>query len=58
LRETPTANRNLSRFLIFHARNAMGKTFLALEKPEETLDKTRQKPASRQSLLHEKSNFV
>jgi hypothetical protein len=36
----------------------MGKTFLALEKPEKTLDKTPQKPASSQSLLHENSNFV
>jgi hypothetical protein len=58
LREAPTANKNFFRFLVFHARNAMGKTFLALEKPEKALDKTQQKPASSRSLLHENSNFI
>jgi hypothetical protein len=42
----------------FSARNATGKTFLALEKPKKPLDKTQQNAAFSQSQLHQNLNVV
>jgi hypothetical protein len=42
----------------FSGENALGKTFLALEKPKKTLDKTQQKTKNKTTPLHQISNFT